>query len=137
LDDITDTSLLPQIEKLETELTAAKMEIECEERRFNALTELLHEVSTRADKAEAERDAALARVEELEKRVEYFAPYKTGYYREVERAGKAENERDSLKEDLADLLHAAKNFIGALDYGPSRLKARDNLETIIKRIEDN
>jgi chromosome segregation ATPase len=65
LDDITDTSILPQIEKLETELAAAKMEIECEERRFNALTELLHEVSTRADKAEAERDDALARVEEL------------------------------------------------------------------------
>jgi len=59
LDDITDTSLLPQIEKLETELAAAKMEIECEERRFNALTDLLHEVSTRADKAEAERDAII------------------------------------------------------------------------------
>jgi hypothetical protein len=51
----------------------------------------------------------------------------------------ADNEIDGLKEDLADLLHAAKNFLGALDFGDgmTQVNSRANLEQIVERIEDN
>jgi hypothetical protein len=48
---------------LKTELKDAKMEIECEERRFKDLFDLLHEVSTRADKTVTERDKILVKLQ--------------------------------------------------------------------------
>jgi hypothetical protein len=48
-----------------------------------------------------------------------------------------EDRLDIIENDLKDLLHAAKNFLGALDFGMQGLNMRKNLETIIERIEDN
>jgi hypothetical protein len=48
-------------------------------------------------------------------------------------------EIDGLKEDLADLLHAAKCFLGAMDFGDgmTRVKTQATLRRIIARVEDN
>jgi chromosome segregation ATPase len=51
--------------KLKTELADAKMEIDCEERRFNDLTDLVYEVSNRANTLENELTEAQAKVSEL------------------------------------------------------------------------
>jgi hypothetical protein len=51
----------------------------------------------------------------------------------------ADNKIDGLKEDLADILPVAKNFLGALDVGDgmTQVNSRASLEQVIERIEDN
>jgi hypothetical protein len=91
-------------------------------------------------------DAALARVEELEKSLQSVmnvsgpgsGPHGIAKRTLASTTEAAEIEEDST-EDLADLLHAAKCFLGALDFGDgvTRLEMRKNLETIIARLEED
>jgi cell division septum initiation protein DivIVA len=97
-------------------------------------------------KAWTRLSGALARVETLEKALQSVMKVSgpgSGPHGIAKRAlasttEAAESEEDST-EDLADLLHAAKNFLGALDFGDgvTRLKMRQTLEKVIARVEDN